>query len=282
MKIAWIGVGKLGHPMAGHAGAAHDLTVFDTVEANAAAFPSRAQSVTDAVRDAAVVFSTIPNDAVLRAVAAEARPAMASDAVFVDMSTVSPGASEEVAAMEGGPYLRAPVSGSVSHAEKGILTTLCSGPREAFERVRPIFESFSTNVYHVGEAEEARYLKLVINNMVGATSALLAESLTLGRKGGLDWKTMLDVINDSAVASPLVKYKVGPLTERDFAPAFTTTQMIKDVSLVVDAAQAVGTQTPLAEKTLAMMRETAEAGMGEEDFVATVKLLEGRAGLSDP
>ncbi len=288
-SIAWIGVGKLGHPMAMRvADAGFPLTVFDTLTDNTAPFHGKATvaaSQVQALAGAELAISTIPNDAVLTAVALGADGVIATlprGAVFVDMSTVSPEASAAVAAeadQAGVAYLRAPVSGSVAHAEQGILTVLCSGDRSAYDRCLPIFDAFSAHSYHVGVGEEARYLKLVINNLVGSTAALLAESLALGRKGGLDWQVMLDVIANSAVASPLVKYKVGPLGKRDFTPAFTTAQMIKDIGLVVDTAEATGCSTPLATETLALLREQAEAGMAEEDFSATVKLMEARAGL---
>ncbi|MEL7130958.1 MAG: NAD(P)-dependent oxidoreductase [Pseudomonadota bacterium] len=283
MKIAWIGTGKLGAPMAHRAAEAHEVVAFDTVQANLEGFAHKAVSIAEAVVDAEAVITTIPNDAVLAAVATEALPALGADAIFVDMSTVSPEGSAKVADMAGATaYIRAPVSGSVMHAEKGILTVLASGPTDAYDRLKPVFETFSAAMYHVGAGEEARYLKLVINNMVGSTAALLAESLTLGRKGGLDWKLMLDVLSDSAVASPLVKFKAEPLKARHFAPAFTAEQMIKDIGLVVDAAQMSGTETPLAAQTLKLMQDTAAAGMAHEDFVAAVKTLEARAGLGEP
>ena len=93
---------------------------------------------------------------------------------------------------------------------------------------------------------------------------------------------MLDVIATSAAASPLIQYKTTPLKARDFAPAFTTRQMIKDMSLFTDAARATGCETPIAEKTLALMEEQAGAGMADDDFFSTVRLMERKAGLGEP
>lgn len=279
MRIGWIGVGNLGSPIvrrlidAGHALTLYDqrpLTGFDAV-------------IAEKLEEAAsceAVFSTLPSDAIFESVGREALSALPTGSIYCDMSTVSPQASARVAASAGGKaFLRAPVSGSVSHAQQGILTVIASGPADAFARLVPVFEAFSVARHYVGEAEEARVLKLMVNDLVGATAALMGETLAMGRKAGLDHRTMLDVLDSSAIASPLVKYKVGPLAERDFAPAFTTELMIKDMSLVTETAAQMGCKMPLAQATLAVLRAHADAGGGEEDFFAVLKTFERQAGL---
>ncbi len=276
--VAWIGVGNLGAPMLRRVIAAgHRPLVFDVDPKALEPFaetvdpaPSLAVAAT-----ADVIVSTLPRDSILVAVGEEIAAAMSSEAVFCDMSTVSPEASAQVAEMMGDrSYLRAPVSGSVSHAEKGILTVLASGPEAAFDRCRSFFECFASRSFYVGQGEEARYLKLVVNNLVGSTAALMAESLALASKAGLDPATTLEVLANSAVASPLVKYKVEPLKARDFTPTFTTEMMIKDMGLFADAAEALGTPAPMAAVTLDLLRQHAMSGGAEEDFFGLVKLLE--------
>src|SRR5690606_22449401 len=119
-------------------------------------------------------------------------------------------------------------------AESGALTVMVSGPHEAYSHCEPLFAAMAAKHFHVGDGEQARYLKLVLNLLVGTTGAVLAEALTLGRKGGLDWATMLDVIGESAAASPYVKYNVAPLKARSFAPLFSADQMVKDSNLICD------------------------------------------------
>jgi 3-hydroxyisobutyrate dehydrogenase len=131
----------------------------------------------------------------------------------------------------------------------------------------------------VGHGEEARYMKLLINNMVGSLAAMLAESLAMGTKAGLDWTTILDVVSASAIASPLLKYKAELLKKRDFSPAFTTDLMIKDMVLFEDAARALGCPAPLAGETLVLLKDYAAAGGGDEDYYGLVKLFEERAGV---
>ena len=283
-RIAWIGIGHLGTPIVQRLiDAGYRPTLYDVSADRLEAFAGKAALAASAAEAAAadLIFSTLPNDAALASVAADVFAAMPGGASYIDLSTVSPDASAAVAARaEERSYLRAPVSGSVSHAEKGILTVLASGPQAAYELAAPVFDCFCGARFHVGSGEEARYLKLMINNLVGSTAALMAESLALGRKAGLDWEKALDVIAASAVASPLVKYKTEALKARDFSPAFTTALMIKDMKLFCDAASALGCAKPLADETLSLLEEQRDAGMGEEDFFATVKLLENKAGLA--
>ncbi len=144
----------------------------------------------------------------------------------------------------------------------------------------PLLQAFSTRQFHVGLEEEARYLKLVLNALVGATSALVGEALTLGRSGGLSDETMLEVIGHSAVASPLIAYKKDLLVSRNFEPAFTVEQMMKDFDLILGAARSDHVPMTLA----AMVRQQYEAafatGHGQDDFFVLVELCERLAGLS--
>ncbi len=277
-RIAWIGVGNLGGPMVQRLiDAGLRPLLFDANRQALEAFAEAADLAysLDAIAEADIVFSTLPNDEVLTSVAGELAKVIADGAVFCDMSTVSPQASAEVAEiMVGKAYLRAPVSGSVSHARQGILTVLASGPEAAYTQSLSIFQCFAKTCFHVGAEEEARYLKLVINNLVGSTAALVAESLALAGKAGLDPATTLDVLATSAVASPLLKYKVEPLKARDFTPSFTTDMMIKDMSLVTQAAEGLGSPVPLAAITLALLKQHSEEGGADEDFFGLVKLLE--------
>ena len=246
MTLGWIGLGKMGAPMSRHlAAAGHTLHVYDPVpEARSAVAQAGVNVEEDARAVAAVapiVFLSIPNDAVLTSLVlgpSGLAASMKPGAILVETSTVSPRVSAEVAAAlaaTGVLYLRAPLSGSTATAEAAKLTVLASGDEIAYRSVEPLLSAFSTRQFYLGPGEEARYLKLAINMLVGATSALLAEALTFGQKGNLSIEQMLEVICESAVASPLIAYKREMLSGRNFAPAFTVEQMIKDFDLVTDA-----------------------------------------------
>lgn len=289
-KIAWLGAGKMGGPMSRRLLAAEAaVTVYDPVPENGAAARAAgaalADTVAQAVDGAAVVFSMIPNDAALHAAALGpdgALAAMGEGTVYVDMSTVSPDVSAEVAAAaaeRGIDYLRAPVSGSTALAESGSLTLMVSGPKAAFDRVGELFDVLGATRFYVGEDEQARYLKLVVNLLVGTTGAIMAEALTLGRKGGLDWQQMLDVIGVSAAASPYVKYNLDPLKARDFSPLFSAEQMVKDMKLITDAAQNVGAELDIAQAVERLFEATVAEGHGTENMTAAIRVVEKRAGL---
>jgi 3-hydroxyisobutyrate dehydrogenase-like beta-hydroxyacid dehydrogenase len=208
---------------------------------------------------------------------------MNSEQIFVDMSTVSPNISAEVAAVLAARdiyYLRAPVSGSTATASAGKLAVLVSGPPRAHAVCNPIFASFAAQQFYLGPAEEARYGKLVLNALVGATSALLAEALTFGRRGNLPVETMLDVIAASAVASPLIAYKREILVSRNFDPAFSISQMMKDFDLILEAARSDHIPMFLT----AFIRQQYEAayadGQAEKDFFVLIEQSERNAGLS--
>ena len=179
-------------------------------------------------------------------------------------------------------YLRTPVSGNASIAHTGALTCFVSGQRPAFEKVRPLLASFTRAQTWLGEAEEARYAKLAVNLMIAVSAGMMAESLVLARKGGLSWQDVLNVLDDSAVASPMVKYKTAPLRTRDFVSTFSCRQMLKDLDLILGAGHSAGVPLPLAT----LMRDTYQAliadGEGETDFIATVRRAERLSELGEP
>src|SRR5262249_52210467 len=155
----------------------------------------------------------------------------------VDMSTVSGEASAEVAAAAAAAdvaYLRAPVTGSTTLAATGDLGILVSGPPESLQKFGDVFDVLGRRVFHLGPGEEARVMKLALNMLVAGTVVGLSEALVLGERAGLDWRSMLEVFTDSAVGSPLLRYKAASLSTRDFTPAFTTAMMAKDLDLALD------------------------------------------------
>jgi 3-hydroxyisobutyrate dehydrogenase-like beta-hydroxyacid dehydrogenase len=289
--IAWIGTGKMGLPMcrnllkAGFALTAYNPTR-SKAEPLAALGAKLAGDVAAAAAAAPIVVSMISDDKALRMVALGPDGVLArasTNAIYVDMSTVTPSASAEVAAealKRKIPYLRAPVSGGVALADTAKLTVLASGPEAAFTRAKPMFEAVSAKQLLVGDAEQARFLKLGLNMLVGATGALLGEVLALGRRGGLDWATMLDAINQSAVASPLLGYKSGPLKVRDFTPTFSTMQMMKDFDLLLATGKDNAVPMPLAALIRQLYEISHAQGQGALDFFSLIQINERLAGLA--
>jgi 3-hydroxyisobutyrate dehydrogenase-like beta-hydroxyacid dehydrogenase len=293
IAIGWAGIGKMGAPMSRRVlEAGYRLHVYEPLPENRATIVAEGANVAHTLEDLAaksdVVILTIPNDAVLRDLVfgkGGLASVMKSGQTLVEMSTVSPAISAEVnEAMSacGVHYLRAPVSGSTATASAGTLSVMASGPEDAYKRLDPIFGCFASRRFYVGQAEEARYLKLVLNALVGATSALLGEALTLGLKGNLSLDTMLNVICESAVASPLIAYKRDLLVQRNFDPAFSVSQMMKDFDLILDAARADHIPMYMASM-IRQQYETAYAeGLAEKDFFVLFEQSERRAGMLPP
>ena len=289
--VGWAGIGKMGAPMSRRVlEAGYKLAVYEPLPENRATIVAQgahvAYSLRDVASEARVIVLTIPNDAVLRdLVLTEGGLAdvMGSGQILVEMSTVSPEISSEVDAAlqkKNVSYLRAPVSGSTATAMSGGLSVMVSGPEEAFKIVEPMLATFSSRRFYVGPAEEARYLKLVLNALVGATAAFVGEALTLGLKGRLSVETMMNVICESAVASPLIAYKRDLLVERNFDPAFSVSQMMKDFDLILATAKVDHVPMHLASIVRQQYEAAFAAGLSEKDFFVLFEQNERQAGLA--
>ncbi|MDO8375133.1 MAG: NAD(P)-dependent oxidoreductase [Polaromonas sp.] len=286
-RVHVAGVGKMGLPMAGHFHAAgHAVTVSDLSEARLLLARGQGLQVAEARAAMAlvdIIVSSLPNDAALRQVAAQVAGAARRGAIYVDTSTVSQQVSAEVAQLleaAGVAYLRTTVSGNNKMAEAAQLTVMASGPRAAYESVLPLLNTLGPNQFYLGEAEQARLMKLVVNLMIAQTSAMLAEALTLGRKGGLAWADMWQVLGASAVASPIVKAKSAQLSQRDFTPTFTVEQMLKDLTLILGAGADSHVPLPQTALTFQLMQAALAQGDGQDDYAAIIKAVERSAGLS--
>jgi 3-hydroxyisobutyrate dehydrogenase-like beta-hydroxyacid dehydrogenase len=291
--IAFIGIGKMGLPMsvlvakAGYAVTAFDRSAARLNEARAQGI-SIAASPAEAVDGKAAIVTSLPDDAALRGALLGPTgliAATAAGSVLIETSTVSVEASAEVdaaAQARGVLYLRAPVSGNASIVHTGALSCFVSGPRNAYENAKPLLAAFTRTQTYLGPGEEARYAKLAVNLMIAVSAAMMAESLALARKGGIGWQDILKVLDDSAVASPMVKYKTAPLRNRDFDSTFSCRQMAKDLDLILGAGHAVGVPLQLAAQVRETYGSLVAQGDGDADFVATVKHVERLSGLGEP
>jgi 3-hydroxyisobutyrate dehydrogenase-like beta-hydroxyacid dehydrogenase len=289
-NIGWIGLGKMGNPMSRNLlKAGYPLTVYDIVKENCGELVELGAKAENSPKAVAagmdVIISMIPDDHALEAVSIGPDGAFRkaeSGTIFIDMSTVSPVMSARVskAAEEKGiMYLRSPVSGSTEFAEAGTLTVLVSGPEKAYEQCKDIFNVLGQKCFYVGKGDEARYLKLLINMMVGITSAMTAEALTFGKRGGLEWNQMVDLINNSVVGSPLIGFKVQLLKEREFPPAFTAAQMAKDFDLALHTGRSMDIPMPITAFTRELYGAMKATGKGELDYFGLVALMEEMAGI---
>ena len=290
MNVALVGAGHMGTAIAERIlQAGFALTVYNRTAAKtdplAALGAIVAPSIASLLSEGGACLTMVSNDAALEAVTSGPEGVLGSakaGSILVDMSTVSPEASARVAVAAdaaGVEYLRAPVSGNPTVVRAGNLTLIVSGPAETLERARELLTAIGPNVYHVGDGEQARVVKLALQVLIGGTAELLSEALLLGESGGVDRGVLLDVIGNSAVASPFVKYKTAPLLADDFSPTFTTQMLAKDVDLVLGFARERGAPMPLTETLELLLSETITAGYGDDDMMALFLLLRRRAGL---
>lgn len=291
--VAWIGVGKMGLPIAGRmVETGIRVTGYDPGKQRMVLAEQHglqtAGSAAEAAANHSVVFTSLPDDAALRA--AVLGPdgllnKLASGAVLIETSTVSAEISAEVgvaAEAKGVAYLRTPVSGNAAIAHTGALTCFVSGPRDAFDAVQPLLATFTRAQTYLGVAEEARYAKLAVNLMIAVSAGMMAESLALARKGGISWPDILKVLDDSAIASPMVKYKTPPLASRNFDSTFSCRQMAKDLDLIIGAGHHIGASLQLAAQMREIYGSLVAQGDGEADFISTVRYVERLSGLGEP
>lgn len=274
--VGLIGLGKMGSAFAERLlDAGFDLKVFNRTAGRATPFAARGATVADSAAGLAaevdVVLTSLSDDhafeSVAESVVASARPGTA----LVDLSTVSTDVSARVAALAepaGIEYLRAPVSGNPGVVRAGNVAFIVSGPPTAYDRAEPVLGAIGATVHVVGDAEQARIVKLAINLMIAGIAQLMAEALVLGERSGVSRSDLLETMGDSAVGAPFVKYKTEPLLRDDYSATFTTNLMEKDIDLALDAAEAAGVRLPFALEVKELLRGTIEAGHGDDDFMA--------------
>lgn len=271
-----VGLGNMGTAVgerlleAGHPLVVYNRTLAKT-EPLAAGGATVADTLGELAADVGVVITSVANDEALEAVVSEVVTAARPGTVLVDMSTVSPAVSARVASLADAAsvdYLRAPVSGNPSVVRAGNLSFIVSGPRETLERVEPILLAIGPTIHHVGDAEQARIVKLAINLMIGGLAQLMSEALVLGEAAGVSRAALLEVMGGSAAGAPFVKYKTEPLLRDDFSATFTTSLMEKDIDLVLDAADENGVELPMAQELKELVRAAVDAGYGDDDFMA--------------
>lgn len=287
MRIGFIGLGNMGAPMAANLVAAgHDVTGFDTV-ADAPEGVTQAASAGEAVSDAEVVITMLPNGTILRAVAAEIIPAMAAGAVLVDCSTVEVDAARDVAALAGAAglgWLDAPVSGGVGGAAGGTLTFMVGGPDTAFAAVTPLFDIMGQKAVLCGPAGNGQAAKICNNMILGVTMIATCEAFAMADKLGLARQSMFDVVSTSSGYSWTMNAYcpapgVGPKSpaDNDYTPGFAAELMLKDLGLAQAAAEAADADTPMGAHALELYRQFVEDEGGKgRDFSAMLPRFEDR------
>ncbi|MBZ8139354.1 oxidoreductase [Rubrivivax gelatinosus] len=255
--VAFIGLGVMGYPMAGHlARAGHRVTVYNRSAAKAAAWFAEhggqsAPTPAEAAAGAEFVFACVGNDDDLRAVTTGADGAfagMAPGAVFVDHTTASAEVARElhgVAAALGLHFVDAPVSGGQAGAVNGVLTVMCGGDEAPFEAMKPVALAFSRAVTRVGASGAGQLAKMVNQIAIAGLVQGLAEAIAFGQHAGLDMPLVLDVIGKGAAQSWQLDNRGRTMVEGKFDFGFAVDWMRKDLGLVLDEARRNGARVPV-------------------------------------
>lgn len=253
-NVAFIGLGRMGFPMAGHlAKAGHAVTVFNRNAARGAEWQAAhggraAATVADAAKGAAIVFSCVGDDPDIRAVADAAFPAMAKGAIFVDHTTGSAMLAEALAreaAAKGLAFVDAPVSGGEAGAQKGQLTVMCGGDEGAYATAEPVMRAYAKMVKRLGPAGAGQKTKMVNQICIAGVVQGLAEAIHFAEKAGLDPNAVVDVISRGAAQSWQMENRAATMHERKFDFGFAVEWMRKDLRIALAEARKTGAQLPL-------------------------------------
>ncbi|OGB37411.1 MAG: oxidoreductase [Burkholderiales bacterium RIFCSPLOWO2_02_FULL_66_35] len=257
MKVAFLGLGVMGFPMAGHlARAGHSVTVYNRSPAKAQAWVaefggSAKATPREAATGADIVFSCVGNDDDLRAVTLGADGAfvgMAPGAVLVDHTTASADVARELygaAKNLGLAFVDAPVSGGQAGAQNGLLTVMCGGDAAAFEKAQPAAMAFSRAFTLLGTSGAGQLAKMVNQICIAGLVQGLAEAIAFGQKAGLDMKQVLDVIGKGAAQSWQLDNRGKTMVADQFDFGFAVDWMRKDLGLVLDEAKRNGARLPV-------------------------------------
>ncbi|MZI94950.1 2-hydroxy-3-oxopropionate reductase [Vibrio sp. CAIM 722] len=279
MKIAFIGLGIMGKPMAKNLlKAGHELTVYDN---NADAInelvdsgATGSESSTEAAKGKEVIVTMLPNSPHVKAALLGEGGAVEGaekGATVIDMSSIAPLASREIAyelAKLGVNYLDAPVSGGEPKAVEGTLAVMVGGDKTLFDKYESVISAMASSVTYVGEVGAGNVTKLANQVIVALNIAAMSEALVLAKKAGVDPRSVYQAIRGGLAGSTVLDAKAPMVLERNFEPGFRIDLHIKDLCNAMDTSHGVGSQLPLTSQVLEMMYSLREDGHGSCDHDA--------------
>lgn len=289
-RIGFIGLGIMGKPMARNLlKAGYPLTVYNRsdgpVEALVAEGAVAAASPQDVAADADIVVTIVTDTPDVQQVLlgeSGAIHAITQDHIVIDMSTISPTATREMAHIireKGASMLDAPVSGGEGGAIAATLSIMVGGEEAVFNRCLPVFETLGKNIVHVGQSGAGQLTKLCNQIAVAVTNLAMSEALIFGAKSGLDLKKMQHAIQGGAAGSWQLSNLAPRVLERDFAPGFMVKLQQKDLRLVLQEADRLKLSLPATSLVHHLFHALESRGGGDEGTQALVKVLEQLGGV---
>ncbi|MGO3871476.1 MAG: NAD(P)-dependent oxidoreductase [Alcaligenes sp.] len=284
-KVAFIGLGVMGYPMAGHlAQAGHQVTVYNRNQAKAEQWSAEfkqewAATPALAAAHADIVMACVGNDNDLRAIFLGpdgALVGMKAGSLFIDHTTASAEVAQELGALAANQniaFIDAPISGGQAGAQKGMLSIMCGGKTEDMERARPLMMSYAQACTLMGPLGSGQLCKMVNQIAVVGLLQALAEAMAFGERAGLDMEQALSVLTKGAARSWQMETKGPTMLARDFQPGFTVNWMLKDLDLVQQEAQRNGAQLPGTRLIQEQFAKIAEQGHRDLDISSLFSLL---------
>ncbi len=284
-RVAFIGLGVMGYPMAGHlAAAGHQVTVYNRTTAVAQRWADehggeRASTPAEAAEGAAYVFACVGNDDDLRSVVLGddgVLAGMAEGAVFVDHTTASANVARElgaIAAERGVGFLDAPISGGQAGAENGQLTVMVGGAPEVFASAEPLMQVYGRAVTLLGPIGSGQLTKMSNQIAISGTLQGLSEALNFAVRAGLDGKQVVDVISKGAAGSWQMENRGETMIDDEFEFGFAVDWMSKDLGIALDEAGRNGSTLPVAALVAQFYREVQAMGGGRWDTSSLLRRL---------
>jgi 4-hydroxybutyrate dehydrogenase/sulfolactaldehyde 3-reductase len=290
-RIGFVGLGNMGRPMASNlVRKGEALVVHDVNPAAVASLVELGASAAAQVHDIAacdVVLTMLPTTAVVEHVIGGPGGVLAhahTGTVIVDMSTIDPLVTDRLAAeaaAKGLGFADAPVGRLASHAERGESLFMVGASVETFARIKPLLDKMGTTVHHCGEPGAGMRTKLVNNYLAIVSCAFNAEAIALSQRFGLDLAKTLEVIHGTTATNGQLKIAwPSKVLKGDTAPGFTVDLAHKDLTLIVDAANAVRVPVPIAATARESFSAARASGQGDKDFSAMLDVLCDAAGIT--
>lgn len=284
-KCAFVGLGVMGYPMAGHlAAAGHEVTVYNRTSARAEAWVgehegSAAPTPAQAAAGAEMVFVCVGNDDDVRSVTAApggALESMASGSVLVDHTTASARLAQELhdeAGRRGVGFLDAPVSGGESGARNGALTVMCGGDQAVFDRAAPVIGAYARAVTRLGGPGAGQLTKMVNQICIAGMLQGLAEGIDFARRAGLDVDQVVDTISKGAAGSWQMENRGSTMGRRQFDFGFALDWMRKDLAICLAEAERIGATLPVTALVDQYYARLQRRGRGRWDTSSLIELL---------
>jgi 3-hydroxyisobutyrate dehydrogenase len=288
MRTAFIGLGIMGGPMAGHLQrAGHDVVVFNRTASKAEAWVAEyggrsAATPREAATDADIVCACVGADPDVREITVGeggAFHAMRPDAVFVDHTTASAAVARELhgaARAHGVHFIDAPVSGGQAGAQKGQLSVMCGGDAEPFARVEPVLRAYGKSVVRIGDSGAGQLCKMVNQVCIAGLVQGLAEGLHFAQNAGLDVPAVMSVISKGAAQSWQMENRWQTMVDGKFDFGFAVDWMRKDLGIVLDEARRNGSRLPVAALVDQFYAQVQARGGNRWDTSSLIALLDGR------